>query len=192
MKMAQALSRGMVMVKDGKSFQRSKAGGPQSCGGDRGPKHLPHYSALESRGASRETGTWARRPGPEGWPVSTGPYTPNTVAGGILRIWGVGSAYTSGGLKWQRSWFWSLGTLASKSGQPGEGSRYPLAHYERGFLVLQLAGKTGVSNKLHGWPGTSLLGSGSNCSQSVRSVKSLLPDWDSQEEEGDRARRPGS
>lgn len=53
MQMAQALSRGLGMVKDGKSFQKSKAGGPQSCGGNRGPKHLPHYSALESLGSKQ-------------------------------------------------------------------------------------------------------------------------------------------
>lgn len=53
MQMAQALSRGMMMVmaKARKSFQQSKTGGPQNCGGDQGPKHLPQYSALESLGS---------------------------------------------------------------------------------------------------------------------------------------------
>lgn len=61
MQMAQALSRGTVIVKDAKSFQQSKAGGPQSCGGDRGPKHLPLESLGHKQGnkdMGEETRPW--------------------------------------------------------------------------------------------------------------------------------------
>lgn len=64
------------------------------------------------------------------------------------------------------SWPQSLGTLVTKSGQPGEGPRDPLARYNRGSSVLRLAGMTGVARKQPSWLGTSLSGSGSNCSQS--------------------------
>ena len=73
---------------------------------------------------------------------------------------GVGSAND------KSSWPQSLGTLVTKSGEPGEGRRDPLARYNRGSSVLRLAGTTGVATKQPGWLGTSLLGSGSNCSQS--------------------------
>lgn len=65
------------------------------------------------------------------------------------------------------------GDTGSKSGQLGGGPRDQLAHFDRGFLAFQLASKTGVSTKQHDWPGTSLLGSGSNCSQSSGSIKSV-------------------
>lgn len=65
------------------------------------------------------------------------------------------------------------GDTGSKSGQLGGGPRDQLAHFDRGFLAFQLASKTGVSTKQHDWPGTSLLGSGSNCSQSSGSMQSV-------------------
>lgn len=65
------------------------------------------------------------------------------------------------------------GETGSKSGQLGGGPRGQLAHFDRGFLAFQLASETGVSTKQHDWPGTSLLRSGSNCSQSSGSIKSV-------------------
>lgn len=65
------------------------------------------------------------------------------------------------------------GDTGSKSEQLGGGPRDQLAHFDRGFLAFQLASKTGVSTKQHDWPGTSLLGSGSNCSQSSGSMQSV-------------------
>lgn len=52
----------------------------------------------------------------------------------------------------------------------------PAGPFDTGFWVLQLALKTCVSTKQHGWPRTSFLGSGSNCSQSSRSIVSLFLD----------------